>query len=396
RYKVNSGDYVAGYSPLLEVLRRISLKAFSADKPVFVPLSAEVLLCEEFIFPPERLVFVLDTDIGGQEPYLGELRALRRRGFRLAAQGDQPPAINNLCGYLLYDHNRAAHSDPVAFRRALVKKYPDIKLIATGIRTTGAFERAAAEEYDLFEGPFYAGIIPVEEKITPLKVNLIRLLNVVRDENFDFGVVSEIVGSDISLSVSLTRFINSPYVGARHKVKSIRQAMIILGENEVRKWVTAAVFKSLGADRPGELTRVSLMRARLCEGLAPFFGLEREAQSLFLTGLFSLLDAALGVSMERAMEMVFVAQEIQDALISLKGRYFPVLSFIRLYERADWKSVLHRLRLMELSTDDVSKIYLDALCWYSELLTSPVRPLRISDSGDGGLWEDGVEDYKDA
>ena len=142
----------------------------------------------------------------------------------------------------------------------------------------------------------------------------------------------------------------------------------MLGQTEVRKWITTAVSRLLGTDKPSEITRLSLVRAKFCEALASRFGLQKEAQSLFLMGLFSVLDAILEMPMDEALKLVHVSDSIYEALVDNKGEYYPVYQFMMLYESADWKTVSRMLILHDMTTEDVYNAYVEALCWYGELL----------------------------
>jgi len=142
----------------------------------------------------------------------------------------------------------------------------------------------------------------------------------------------------------------------------------MLGQQEVRKWVTTAVSKLLGTDKPDEITKLSLMRARFAESLAPKFGLEDQAQSVFLMGLFSVMDVILEKPMEEVLEMIQVDDPIRDALISQSGPYYPVYKFVLGYEGADWKTVSRELIINDLTTEDIYEAYTNALLWYRDLL----------------------------
>ena len=222
----------------------------------------------------------------------------------------------------------------------------------------------------LYEGNFYR--VPVtrgDHKVTPLKMNLIKLLNLVRDENFEFSSVAAIVQRDTALTVSLMRLINSPFLGLRQKVNSVSHAVTILGQVETRKWVTTAVSKLLGADRPDELTRLSLVRAKFCDNLSDKFGLKSQAPSLFLMGLFSVLDSILELPMEEALKMVQVSDQIRDAYLAGTGDFGMVLNFLYRYEAADWKSVSRTLIVYDLTPEDIYEAYLGALGWYKALIS---------------------------
>lgn len=226
----------------------------------------------------------------------------------------------------------------------------------------------------LYEGRFYrTPLTKGSHDLSPLQINLIRLLNLVQDENFEFDSVSKIIQRDPALTISLMRLVNSPYLGLSQKIKTIPHAVTMLGQLEVRRWVTTAVSKLLGADKPSEITRLSLVRARFAEMLAEMFNLKAEAQSLFLMGLFSVLDVVLELPMEEAFEKVHVSDDIRDALVTQEGPFYPVYKFILRYENADWQAVSRMLILYDITPDQVNEAYVSVLSWYRELLSDTIE-----------------------
>ena len=371
-------------SPPLEALDTIGAEAFTGGKPILVPVSVGMLadLAEECGQPPEIVTFLLEdlSDITGE--HLHSMSLLRERGYRFAVvQADR--FIDNddllkLTDFVLFDETAMENSD----RRAMIIRYAtffkQIQVAAMGLDNNEAFEKAKKDNFHLYEGLFYR--VPVtrgNQELTPIKANLIRLLNLVRDENFEFKDIAEVMRRDPALSYSLMRFINSPYLGIKYKVKSIQHAVTILGRLEVRKWITAAVFKALGSDRPNELTRISLVRAKFAENLAGIFGLQPDAPSLFLMGLFSVLDTMLDTTIALALEKVMVSDEIAAALVDHSGRLYPVMEYIIDYEKADWSAVIAHNMKQGLHTPEVYTAYLDALSWYNELLNEKIRHTKF-------------------
>jgi EAL and modified HD-GYP domain-containing signal transduction protein len=250
------------------------------------------------------------------------------------------------------------------------REHPTIGLAMTEVETQESYELLKKQGPVMFEGRFYR--VPLTKgshKVSPLKFNLIKLLNIVQGDNFEFSDVSAIVQRDTALTVSLMKMINSPYLGLKQKVSSIGHAVAILGQIEVSKWVTTAVSKLLGSDRPDELTRLSLIRARFAENLAPKFGLKASSESLFLLGLFSVLDVILELPMEEALKMVHVSDDIRDALLHGKGIYGELLGFIQQYEAAEFKAVSRTLIVKDLQPADISGAYIDALAWYRGIIS---------------------------
>lgn len=360
-------------SPMLETFMAVGVEPFAMDKPIFVPVSAMMLLgdlARQCPQPYDRIIFLLEGDVTPEEQYIVKIRELKRQRFRFAMF-----RINNLAGYVPIlrecDYLFIDQKSPLAAidPSMLTSNLPSLKLVATHIDSFDKFYELSGKNFTLFEGRFYR--LPLTKgktQVSPLKINLIRLLNTIQDEDLDFDEIATIIERDTALSVSLLRMVNSPYFGLSGKIKTIGHAIAMLGEDEMRKWATTSVSRLLGSDKPDEITRLSLIRAKFADSLAVHLEMEKYRQSLFLMGLFSVLDVILDVSMNEALEMVHVSDDISNALVSASGPFYPVLNFILSYERSDWKMVSRQLIINDIEVEDIFNAYLDATLWYKSLI----------------------------
>lgn len=141
----------------------------------------------------------------------------------------------------------------------------------------------------------------------------------------------------------------------------------MLGQKELKKWITTAVVGELCADKPNEVTRLSLLRARFAENLAGAFGLAVQASELFLMGLFSVLDVILDKPMEEALSMVHVSKQIRDVLVDRKGPLLRVYEFILQYESANWQEISRQMILEKIDMPTLYDAYIQTLVWYRKL-----------------------------
>lgn len=365
-------------SALLDVVSDVGPAVFSLSKPLLVPVTEAQLRYGRLPPADNCLVLLLDRNFAATPENNKLLAGYAGLGYRFALQNGEDRELLKGSEFLLLSAQEMGHPERKALLRSYKRSFRQLRLIAFPVDTPEEFESAAGDGCDLFCGKFYTLLQPgTQSTMTPIKVNLVSLLNMVmRSEDFEFSDVEEVVRRDPALTVSLLRFINSPYLGVRHRVHSIRQAVTLLGQEEVRKWATAAVLRSLGTDRPGEITRASLIWAKLAENFAPAFRLQEEAPSLFLMGLFALLDVMLGIGMSEALEMVSISDSIRDALLGRPGPYLDVLRFLRAHESADWKAVDAAVGAMGLDVAQIQRAYVEAVGWYSEFITRPAKPRR--------------------
>lgn len=358
----------------LELIQSIGIETLSDGKEVFVPVSNISVLGDiegECDAPHERIVLLLDNTIPPVEMYINRLKELKDQGYKLAirklnvSEFEAYRPILQMTDYVLLNNRK------IAIDKAKIyfgKLYPNIKLCAGNIDTMEIFEELKKNGgYQLYEGNFYR--VPItkgQNEVAPLKVNYIELLKMVNNNNFELTEAADVIGRDTALTISLLKMVNRMAVNS--EITSIRHAAAMLGQRELKKWINTAVVNALYADKPNEITRVSLLRAKFAENLAQAFELGIKKDELFLMGLFSVLDVILEKSMAEALDMVQVAGEIREALVEQKGKLAPVLDFMVQYETANWQEVSRQMILKNIGMDDVNKAYTASLKWYRDLM----------------------------
>jgi EAL and modified HD-GYP domain-containing signal transduction protein len=366
-----------GQSPVLEALNEAGVDAFAMDKPVFVPVNAMLLLTgleSKCTQPPERVVFLLEgfpaPENAMAEAYLEQMERLRGMGFRFAVGGidDALKSAGLLrgCAYCFIEQDGSEKAERLI--KEMRRSFRGVVPVAENIQDAGTMKELGRKGYQLFESRFLRlAETAVETTVSPLKMNMIQLMNTVQDDNFEFDAVARVVGSDPALAISLLKLVNARAHGG--KIKSIQQAVAMLGQQECRKWVTTAVTQSLGEGRPNEITRISLLRAKFAESLAPMYELAHMSAGIFLTGLFSLLDVMLEVPMEQALQMVSVSDIAMNALVNKTGLFYPVLEMAQSYERADWVTVSRLMIVHSIDPDALTDAYMEAMVWYKNIVT---------------------------
>jgi len=359
----------------LEFVKEIGTEPFAGSNDFFVVISKYQLLIGmplSMNIPPDKLVCVIERETLTDNAAYAKLGILKRRGYRLAIEG-LPQAISMETTVKFFDYVLLSYRDP-GFREDFRTIRPHVfktKLVITDVPDMDTYSRLAGARGVLLSGNFYSQ--PITKGLTnisPLKVNALHLLGEINNDNFDLGVAADTIERDPALSISLLRFINAINPDRSRKIDSIRNAVAILGQNEVRKWSTVAISVSIGEDQPSEITRLSLIRARFAENLAPAFGLATKSGALFIAGLFSLLDVILQMPLRRAINEVAANSDIRDALIDKTGPIYEVLSLVFAYERADWYEASMIMLRNGVDIEDLSRAFLDSLQWYRQLLDS--------------------------
>lgn len=364
----------AAYVDGLELIQELGTTTLSGGKPIFVSLNNISIFssleseCKNTNHAP---ILLIDQTFPPVSMYTDRIRELREFGYHFAIRNlpvhcyeDYAPILSQM-DYILIDCQKI---DAVKASFYFRKLYPDICICASNIPDTETFGKLSpAETISLFEGTFFR--MPVtrgEHKVSPLKINYISLLNLIEEDDFDLTKAADIISQDTALIISLLRLANTRSFNS--EITSVRVAVSMLGQKDLTRWIQTTVIEKLCSDKPNELMRLSLLRAKFAENLAPVFGMAMRSQELFLTGLFSILDIILDCSMEEALSMVRVSGKIRTALLEHTGSLAEVLHFIVKYESAEWQEVSRQLVLKNIEIPDVSHAWVSSLQWYAKLI----------------------------
>lgn len=364
----------AAYVDGLELIQELGTTTLSGGKPIFVSLNNISIFssleseCKNTNHAP---ILLIDQTFPPVSMYTDRIRELREFGYHFAIRNlpvhcyeDYAPILSQM-DYILIDCQKI---DAVKASFYFRKLYPDICICASNIPDMETFGKLSpTETISLFEGTFFR--MPVtrgEHKVSPLKINYISLLNLIEEDDFDLTKAADIISQDTALIISLLRLANTRSFNS--EITSVRVAVSMLGQKDLTRWIQTTVIEKLCSDKPNELMRLSLLRAKFAENLAPVFGMAMRSQELFLTGLFSILDIILDCSMEEALSMVRVSGKIRTALLEHTGSLAEVLHFIVKYESAEWQEVSRQLVLKNIEIPDVSHAWVSSLQWYAKLI----------------------------
>jgi len=250
-------------------------------------------------------------------------------------------------------------------RRLLRKATPSrVQLLAERVESEEAFVQGVKLGYTYFQGRFFSKPVTITYKeIPPSRIMQLQLVQEVNKDDFDVGRLEEVIKRDVSLSYKLFKYVNSAWFGFRHKIESIRQAITLLGQGEIRRWVALGTIKELSQEKPAELLTTAIIRGRLCEQIAQAVGMTKQAPSAFVVGMFSLLDALLDRSMEEILGELNLAPDVTQALMGKPTMMGAILRLAQTYEKADWELLSHLAGVLGIDEEKLPGLYHDAILW---------------------------------
>ncbi len=322
------------------------------------------------MFPKETLVVEVLEDVEAEEEVVAVCRELSQQGYLIALddffyEANLEPLVA-LANIIKMDF-RATSMEVIEDHVEKLSEY-GVKFLAEKVETHEEFQKAADMGFELFQGYFFSKPEIVEgREVPPSKINLIQLIAEANKEDFRFEELEKLVARDVSISYKLLRYINSSFFRRVHEISTIKQAIVMLGETGMKRFISLIVMAKLAEDKPHELIRNSIIRAKMCELLARHSGTGLNESELFTLGLFSRIDAIMDQDMEELMERLPLGEAIKRALVSREGVLGEFLALVESYERGDWEEFNRAVEATGVEEDKVPECYLEALGWADTL-----------------------------
>ncbi len=350
----------------------MNIQSLTGGKRAFINITRDILINEFlFLIPKEKIVVEILENVAPDDEVVAACKKLKRAGYVLAMDDfvydDRYLPLIGLTDFIKVDFL----STDKEVRIGLVQEFgpSGVRFLAEKVETPEMLKEAKKTGYAFFQGYFFSKPKIISGKDIPgFKVHYLSVLQEIHRPELDFGRLSEIIRREVSLSFKLLRYINSAFFGLRNKISSLKQALLLLGEKEIRKWITLVTLATLGEDKPEELVTQSILRARFCELLAPYAGLFRRSEDLFLMGMFSMIDAMLDRPLSEILEEIPIAEDIKEALLGKENRLGEVYQFVLSYERGEWDRLFRQGSQLGMEEAKVGYLYMDAVQWSSGFL----------------------------
>jgi EAL and modified HD-GYP domain-containing signal transduction protein len=237
-------------------------------------------------------------------------------------------------------------------------------LVAERVETQTELTWCQEAGFDLFQGFFLERPETITRGRAPegSRLAALQIMTVLNDPRASADQLEEAISRDVTLSYRLLRLINSAAYGVASPVDSLHRAIVYLGRDTVRAWVTLLLLSGMNG-KPNELLTKALISARMCERLAATARPD-DMHACFTVGLFSVLDAVLDTPMAELVTHLPLAPAVSRALTHGDGPVGELLTLTRAYERCAWSE----LSAPRAVTDSVLReAYLDALRWTRRL-----------------------------
>ena len=339
----------------------IGLDRLAGGLPVHINFPQELLTqVPDLPLHSEHVVIEVLEDVRATPEVLQGIRTLRTRGHRIALDDYSPqesdPRLLEVADIVKLEITHPPADELARLVREL--KAVNLELIAENVESREDFERCIALGFTGFQGNFLQQPETFSARRVPVsRLGALRLAASLQSTDYSLDEVERLLSQDVSLSYRVLRCINSSYYNLPRRIDSIRQAIVILGLDTLRQLCGLLCLQGMD-DRPPSLIMQAMTRGRMCEQLGKLAG-ARDAGPFFITGLFSLLNALLGLPTRKVVEELPLTPEIANALVSGEGPLGAALQCTRAYERGVWDHAVYA----DLPSHLIRAAYVDALFW---------------------------------
>ncbi|MGD9008853.1 MAG: HDOD domain-containing protein [Desulfobacteraceae bacterium] len=361
------GD-VATSTVLSNTFFSIGMDTLLGGKLSFINFTQNLLTRKiPLLLPKQTTVVEILEDIKPTADLIEACREMARKGYAIALDDfvytpELDPLIE-MANIIKFDFRISTLDEIDAYLKRLPQKRRPI-LLAEKVETYEEYQAAKEMGFSLFQGYFFCKPEIVQGKEVPgEQLNLMQIIVEVNNPHFKFENVEQLIAPDVNLSYRLMRYINSAFFAKSQRIASIKQALVYMGQKEIRRFISLIGISNLAKGKPGELVRAACIRAKFCEQLAELSETKVLEAELFTLGMFSLIDAILDQSMEKVMAKLPLSNNIKSALVDGNGELIDYLSLVECYEKGQWDRVSAVCRSLQIDERKLPDLYLAACKW---------------------------------
>jgi EAL and modified HD-GYP domain-containing signal transduction protein len=344
------------------------LNTLCDGRRAFINCTRESLLKDLITLLPanQTVVEILET-VEPDDLVIAACQRLREAGYMIALDDfvvhDPRESLCDFADIVKIDIQQTTRGDC----EAMVRQYGARKcrMLAEKVETQLEFRQAFEAGFTYFQGYFFRHPeLLMAHEVPANRIHYLRLLEVICRPELDLRDLESLIKQETSVCYRLLRYLNSPLFGFAREIRTVRHAMTILGERELRRWIRLVITVGAAEQKCSELILMALARARFCELISKKVKTEND---LFLLGLLSMMDTILEIRMDSMLEQLPVDREIKAVLLGRPSEHRPLFQLMLALESGEWQQVSELSKQLRVPEEEATQMWWQSMRWAQQV-----------------------------
>ncbi|MBS8265831.1 EAL domain-containing protein [Mesobacillus boroniphilus] len=379
-YQHTDGDQ-ATTDVLVNSFMNIGIKEISHGKPCFINFTEKLLkLRVPSQFDPGTVVVEILETVEITDEILEICKELKEAGYKVALDdffiskwNERTIKLLDHVHVIKIDFRATTRTERKILLRFIKSRNSNIEFLAEKVETLEEYAEAITDGFTYFQGFYFSKPVILNSYDIPgYYHSYFQILNEIENPEPDIDKIKDVIERDLSLSYKLLKLINNPTLRPRKEISSIKQAIVLLGLTEIKKWIYVLMLRGRengsGAEKEREIIHFSLVRGKLGELIGYKMGGETRASKYFLLGMFSLMDTLMHIPMADLLEDLPLSFDIKEALSGNENEAADMLRFLMEIEQAFHHGKVLEKNPTAMKIDELFKLYAEASDWGTKVL----------------------------
>jgi c-di-GMP-related signal transduction protein len=366
-------DSDAASRSTLDTSMLVGIDVLCDGRHAFINCTRDTLLKDYItLLPPQRTVVEILETVPSDDLVKAACTRLKQAGYPIAlddfVMNDPRQDLTEFADIIKVDMKGTTPEERVEIVKRFGSK--SRRMLAEKVETQEEFLACQKAGFWYFQGYFFRRPELLQAREIPANhLNYLKLMQTISKEEVEPREIEDIIKAEASLCYRLLRYLNSPAFGLSSEIHSVRHALAILGERELRRWIRLVATLNACQNKPSDLVLSALVRARYCELLSP--RVPHGRSDVFLMGLLSLMDAILQLPMGVVLEGIAVDRETKAVLLGQKSELDSIYQLMLSQEAADWERIAALCSKLGIPETFAIDCHWQAMEWARQMTSGP-------------------------
>lgn len=352
----------------------IGLDDITEYKTAYINFTENLILNDYAKFlPKEKIVIEILENIDPTDKVINKMINLRNEGYRIALDdvdlNSRYIEFGKLIDIYKIDFIKTNSNQREELIKNLKLVNPTARILAEKVETESDFQEILDnKEYSYYQGYYFSRPIIVAGKDIPVRNNTyFKVMSELTKDDFNVDSIEKTIKLDVGISFKLFKLLNSSAFSFDNKIKSIKQAIMILGREELNKWITVVAMSEMESANSDEMTRSNIIRGKFCENIAKKINSENSSEC-FMAGLFSNLDKYMQKQMDKVVEELPISDLVKEALTKRNNIVGYILTLAESYENMQIEKIDTYAAIVGIDKNILVELYFESIEWTKMVL----------------------------